>query len=182
MPINLPTGTTVRTVTFWYPANHLGITDWRTTLACLFDDDLRPVRRLLAEPHSHRTHALLAAPVDGHPTWCAGGPLRLLDIAGTGAIAAAEAAARHDAWSATGRVGARRPGPVESALLAAGRRNYVTYHSLRRVVGDALIIMATGGCLYPQESTPHALVDHVQQATFHLADAAPDDVLVTVAA
>ena len=182
MPINLPTGITIRTVTFWYPATHLGITDWRTTLACLFDDDLRPQRRLLAEPHTRSTAGLLAAPADGHPTWCAGGPLRLLDITATGALAAQQAGARHDAWSATGRIGARRPGPVESALLHAGRRDYVTYHSLRRLVGDALIIMRNGASLYPRESSPQALVDHMQQATLQLADAAPDDVLVTVAA
>jgi hypothetical protein len=181
VPINLPNGTSLRTVTFWYPATILGITDWRTTLAGLFDDDLRPTRRLLAEPHSRRARGLLAAPADGDPTWCAGGPLRLLDIAGTGAIAAAEAGARHDGWSATGRVGARRPGPVEAALLHAGRASYVTYHSLRRLVGDVLVSMPTGDCLYPQEASPQALVDHMQQATLRLADADPDDVLVTVA-
>ncbi len=182
MPINLPTGLTIRTVTFWYPSAILGITDWGTTLHCLFDDDLRPTRRLLAEPHARANRALLAAPADGHPTWCAGGPLRLLDIAATGALAAAEARDRHDAWSATGRIGARRPNRVETRLLHAGAEAYVTYHSLRRVVGDALIIMATGACLYPQDSSPQALVEHMRQATLQLADAAPDDVLVTVAA
>ncbi|MGI5243363.1 hypothetical protein [Dactylosporangium sp. CA-139066] len=182
MSITLPTGVTIRTVTFWYPADHLGITDWRTTLACLFDEDLRPMRRLLADPGSHQTRALLAAPAGGHPTWCAGGPMRLLDIAATGAFAARQATARYDAWSATGRIGARRPGNAEAALLHAGRRSYVTYHSLRRLAGDALIIMRTGACRYPQEHSPHALVDHMQQATLLLADAAPDDVLVTVAA
>ncbi|WP_432830862.1 hypothetical protein [Dactylosporangium sp. CA-092794] len=182
MPINLPTGLTIRTVTFWYPATILGITDWRTTLACLFDEDLRPARRLLAEPHSRANRGLLAAPGDGDPIRCAGGPLRLLDLAATGALAASEARARYDTWSATGRIGARRPNPVESALLAAGPAAYVTYHSLRRLTGDALIIMATGACLYPQETSPQALIDHMQQAILQLADAAPDDVLVTVAA
>nr|BFE56376.1 hypothetical protein GCM10020063_009020 [Dactylosporangium thailandense] len=182
MSITLPTGITIRTVTFWYPADHLGITDWHTTLACLFDDDLRPARRLLADPGADHSRALLAAPTDGHPTWCAGGPLRLLDIPATGALAAQQATARYDAWSATGRVGARRPDGAESALLHAGRRSYVTYHSLRRLAGDALIVMRTGTCRYPQENSPHALVDHMQQAILLLADAAPDDVLVTVAA
>jgi hypothetical protein len=44
VPISLPNGITIRTVTFWYPANLLGITDWRAPLANLFDDDLRPER------------------------------------------------------------------------------------------------------------------------------------------
>ena len=181
MPINLPSGITLRTVTFWYPATHLGITDWSTTLTLLFDDGLRPQRRLLAEPDSHSARTLLAAPADGHPTRCAGGPLRLLDIAATGALAAAEAGARYDAWSATGRIGARRPGLVESALLDAGRGSYVIYHSLRRLVGDALIIMRSGARLHPQAASPQALLDHVHEATLLLSDAAPDDVLVTVA-
>jgi hypothetical protein len=96
--------------------------------------------------------------------------------------AAQEARARHDAWSATSLIGARPPGRVESALLQAGRQTYVTYHSLRRAAGDALIIMRTGSWLYPGGSGPQALIDHVHQATLRLADAAPDDVLVTVAA
>ncbi|WP_426513104.1 hypothetical protein ACPPVO_22160 [Dactylosporangium sp. McL0621] len=182
MPINLPNGTTLRTVTFWYPADHLGITDWATTLRCLFDDDLRPERRLLAMPTSPGTRALLAAPYDADPVRCAGGPLRLLDIAATGAVAARAAAARHDVWSATARVGARRPGRVESALLRAGRPSYVMYHSLRRVVGDVLVIMRTGASLYPAAASPQALLDHVERATAQLAEAAPDDVLVTVGA
>ncbi|GAA0896074.1 hypothetical protein [Virgisporangium aurantiacum] len=180
MPINLPNGIILRTVTFWYPADFLGITDWRTTLACLFDDALRPERRLLAIPTSPGTRALLAAPSTANPIRCAGGPLRLLDIAATGALAAREAVTRHDAWSATARVGARRPGRLESALLQAGRHSYVTYHSLRRVVGDVLVVMRTGAALYPAAADPQALLDHVQQATMQLADAAPDDVLVTV--
>jgi len=182
VPINLPTGITLRTVTFWYPATHLGITDWPTTLAGLFDEELRPARRLLAGADSRPARALLAAPADGDPTWCAGGPLRLLDIAATSAHAAAQAGARHDTWSATGRIGTRRPRPFESALLRAGRSDYVTYYSLRQLVGDALIIMGTGAYLYPQDSSPQALVDHVRQATLQVADADPDDVLVTVAA
>jgi hypothetical protein len=182
VPISLPNGTTIRTVTFWYPAGHLGITDWRVPLAYLFDDEMRPERRLLAMPTSGRSWALLAAPNDTDPIRCAGGPLRLLDLTATGARAAQEAGIRHDAWSATSRIRARRPGRVESALLQAGRRSYVTYHSLRRVVGDALIIMRTGAWLYPTAASPQALLDHVQQATLQLADAAPDDVLVTVAA
>jgi hypothetical protein len=182
VPINLPNGTTLRTVTFWYPADHLGITDWATTLACLFDEDLRPERRLLAMPTSPRSRTLLAAPRDCDPVRCAGGPVRLLDIAATGALAAREAGARHDGWSATGRVGARRPGRLESALLRAGRHRYITYHSLRRVVGDVLVIMRTGASLYPAAANPQALLDHVEQATVLLADAAPDDVLVTVGA
>jgi hypothetical protein len=180
VPINLPNGSTLRTVTFWYPADHLGITDWRTTLACLFDDDLRPERRLLATPTSPRARTLLAAPSDADPIRCAGGPLRLLDLVATGALAAREAGARHDGWSATARVGSRRPGRVESALLRAGRHSYVTYHSLRRVVGDVLVVMRTGASLYPAAASPQALLDHVQQATVQLADAAPDDVLVAV--
>jgi hypothetical protein len=175
----MSTGVTVRTVTFWYPADHLGITDWGTTLADLFDDELRAEQRLLAEPHSDRP--LLAAPADGNPTRCAGGPLRLLDLAATATLAGRQAQARHDAWSATGRVGTRRPGRIEAGLLRAGRHDYVTYHRLRRVVGDALIIMGTHACLYPQESHPQALVNHMQQATAALADATPDDVLVAVA-
>ncbi|GIJ62030.1 hypothetical protein [Virgisporangium aurantiacum] len=182
MPINLPTGATVRTVTFWYPADFLGITDWATTLACLFDDDLGPEQRMLALPTTRRTRTLLAAPTNADPIRCAGGPLRLLDIAATGALAAREAGTRHDGWSATARVGTRRPGRVESALLQAGRHSYVTYHSLRRVVGDALVTMRTGAWLYPAAASPQALLDHVQQATARLADAAPDDVLVTVRA
>jgi len=179
----MPSGITIRTVTFWYPATHLGITDWRVPLAALFDDELRPARRLLAAAlSSQRARALLAAPIDAHPTRCAGGPIRLLDLAATGARAAQEAQARHDAWSATCRIRGRRPGRVESALLQAGRHTYVTYHSMRRVVGDALIIMRTGCWLYPAGSCPQALIDHVHQATLRLADAAPDDVLVTVAA
>ena len=71
---------------------------------------------------------------------------------------------------------------MESALLQAGRCSYVTYHRLRRVVGDALIIMHSGAWLYPAASSPPALLDHMQQATLQLAEAAPDDVLVTVAA
>jgi hypothetical protein len=71
---------------------------------------------------------------------------------------------------------------VESALLRAGRHTYVTYHSLRRVVGDALVTMRTGTWLYPAAGSPQALLDHVAQATARLADAAPDDVLVTVRA
>ncbi|MEU7874280.1 hypothetical protein [Dactylosporangium sp. NPDC049140] len=182
MPINLPNGTTLRTVTFWYPADHLGITDWATTLACLFDDDLRPERRLLATPTAPRARTLLAAPRNTDPIRCAGGPLRLLDLAATCVHAAREAAARHDAWSATARVGARRPGRLESTLLRAGRHHYVTYHSLRRVVGDVLVIMRTGTALYPAAASPQALLDHVEQATARLADANPDDVLVTVGA
>jgi hypothetical protein len=182
VPINLPNGCTLRTVTFWYPADHLGITDWATTLACLFDDDLRPERRLLALPTSPRSRTLLAAPRDADPIRCAGGPLRLLDIAATGALAAREAATRHDTWSATARVGTRRPGRLETALLHAGRHSYVAYHSLRRVVGDVLVIMRTGAWLYPAAASPQALLDHVEQATAQLADAAPDDVLVTVGA
>ena len=182
MPISMPGGITIRTVTFWYPATHLGITDWRLPMATLFDDELRPERRLLASPHSRRARALLAAPLHAHPTRCAGGPVHLLDFAATGAQAAQEAQARHDAWSATSRIGARRPGRAESGLLHAGRHTYVTYHSLRRVVGDALIIMRTGTWLYPTGRCPQALIDHVHQATLRLADAAPDDVLVTVAA
>jgi len=179
----MPNGITIRTVTFWYPATHLGITDWRVPLATLFDDELRPEPRLLAAAlPSRRARALLAAPVDGLPTRCAGGPVRLLDLQATGARATQEAQARHDDWSATSRIRGRRPGRVESALLRAGRHTYVTYHSLRRVVGDALIIMETGSWLYPTGSYPQALIDHVHQATLRLADAAPDDVLVTVAA
>jgi hypothetical protein len=180
VPINLPNGSTLRTVTFWYPADHLGITDWRTTLACLFDDDLRPERRLLATPTSLRARTLLAAPSDADPIRCAGGPLRLLDLVATGALAAREAGIRHNGWSATARVGSRRPGRVESALLRAGRHSYITYHSLRRVVGDVLVVMRTGASLYPAAASPQALLDHVHQATVQLADAAPDDVLVTV--
>ncbi len=182
MPISLPNGITVRTVTFWYPATHLGIDDWRVPLATLFDDYQRPERRLLAAPHSGRDRDLLAAPADGHPTRCAGGPLRLLDTAASGALAAHEAAARHDTWSATGRIGIRRPGRVETALLRSGRQNYMTYHRLRRVVGDALIIMRTATWLYPADSCPQALIDHVGQATLRLSAAEPGDVLVTVAA
>jgi hypothetical protein len=106
--------------------------------------------------------------------------LRLLDIAATGALAAREAGTRPDWWSATARVGTRRPGRVESALLRAGRHSYVTYHSLRRVIGDALVNMRTGAWLYPAAASPQALLDHVQQATARLADAAPDDMLVAV--
>ena len=182
MPINLPNGTSIQTVTFWYPATHLGIDDWRVPLATLFDDDLRPQRRLLATPAAHHDRDLLAAPADGQPTRCAGGPLRLLDLAASGALAAAEAAVRHDRWAATGRIGARRPGRVETALLHCGRRDYMTYHRLRRVVGDALIIMRTGTFLYPADHRPQALLDHVHQATLRLSDAACDDVLVTIAA
>jgi LSD1 subclass zinc finger protein len=182
MPINLPTGATVRTVTFWYPADFLGITDWGTTLTLLFDDDLRPEQRMPALPTCRRARTLLAAPTGADPIRCAGGPLHLLDIAATGALAAREAEARHDRWSATARVGTRRPGRLESALLRAGRHSYVTYHSLRRVVGDALVTMRTGGWLYPAAASPQALLDHVAQATARLADAAPDDVLVTVRA
>src|SRR5205823_721340 len=125
--------------------------------------------------------ALLAAPVDGHPTRCAGGLVRLLDLPATGARAAKEAQARHDAWSATCLIRGRRPGRVESVLLRAGRHTYVTYHSLRRVVGDALIIMGTGAWLYPTGFGPQALIDHVHQAILRLSDVAPDDVLVAVA-
>ena len=42
--------------------------------------------------------------------------------------------------------------------------------------------MSTGAYLYPQERSPQALVDHMQQATRQVADASPDDVLVTVTA
>jgi hypothetical protein len=182
VPISLHHGVTLRTVTFWYPADHLGITDWATTLACLFDDDLRPQPRLLALPTCPGARTLLAAPRDTHPVRCAGGPLRLLDIPATGALAAREAEARYDAWSATSRIGTRRPRQAESDLLQAGRCSYVTYHRLRRVVGDALIIMRTGTWLYPAAASPQALLGHVQQATAQVAGAAPDDVLVTVAA
>lgn len=181
MPIRMATSVTVRTVTFWYPARHLGITNWRVALAGLFDDELRPVRRMIAAPHAGEARGLLAAPGEGQPTRCAGGPVYLLDLAGTGAQAAEEAGARHDAWSATGRVCGRRPGRVETELLEAGRADYVTYHSQRRVVGDALIIMRTGGWLHPTGSGPQALIDHVRLAVSTLSEAAPDDVLVTVA-
>jgi hypothetical protein len=182
VPIRMPTGITLRTVTFWYPATHLGITDWRETLANLFDDDLRPERRLLACLQADDDRTLLAVPVDGHPVRCAGGPVRLLDMAASADLAKDNAAVRYDMWSATGRVGARRPGPVELALLRAGRHAYLTYHSLRRVVGDALIVMADQSWLYPAGASPQALLDHVHHATLRLADAAADDVLVTVAA
>jgi hypothetical protein len=181
VPISLPNGITVRTVTYWYPATHLGIDDWRVPLATLFDAELRPERRLLAMPAVGHDRDLLAAPIDGQPTRCAGGPLRLLDTASSGALAAREAAVRHDRWAATGRIGARRPGRVETALLRCGRSDYMTYHRLRRVVGDALIIMRTGTFLYPADHCPQALLDHVHQATLRLSDAARDDVLVTVA-
>jgi hypothetical protein len=108
--------------------------------------------------------------------------VRLLDIAASADLATSEAAARHDTWSVTGRVGSRRPGRVEQALLRAGRDTYLTYHSLRRVVGDALIIMADQTWLYPAGASPQALLDHVHQATLRLSDAAADDVLVAVAA
>jgi hypothetical protein len=182
VPITLPHGVTLRTVTFWYPAGHLGITDWATTLACLFDDDLRPVRRLLAQPLPPSTRTLLAAPADTRPVRCAGGVLRLLDIAATSALAEQEADVRYDRWSATSRIGPRRPHRIEAALLRAGRSSYVTYHRLRRVVGDALISMRTGAYQYPADASPQALLEHVQHATEQLAGAAPDDVLVTVAA
>jgi hypothetical protein len=182
VPINLPNGTSIRTVTFWYPATHLGIDDWRVPLATLFDDDLRPQQRLLAKPAAGHDRDLLAAPAAGQPTRCAGGPLRLLDITASGGLAAQEAAARHDRWAATGRIGARRPGRVETALLRCGRADYMTYHRLRRVVGDALIIMASASWLYPADHHPQALLDHVRQATERLSDADPDDVLVAIAA
>jgi hypothetical protein len=183
VPITLSTGVTIQTVTFWYPHTHLGITDWRLPLATLFDDEFRPEQRLLAAPRmAHRSRTLLAAPVAGDPTRCAGGPLHLLDLGATGAQAAQDARARHHTWCGTGRVAGRRPGRVESALLDAGAHPYATYHGLRQVVGDALIIMRTGEWLYPVGAAAAALIDHVHQATLRLADAAPHDVLVTVAA
>jgi hypothetical protein len=94
-----------------------------------------------------RAHPGCRHPAPGH-TDDAGGPPRLLDIAATGALAAQEVGIRHDGRSATARLGVRRPGRVESTLLQAGRHSNVTYHSLRRVVSDALIIMATGAWLY----------------------------------
>ncbi|MEJ3741805.1 hypothetical protein WEI85_00685 [Actinomycetes bacterium KLBMP 9797] len=182
MPITTPAGVHVRTATFWFPANHWGIDDWTIPLSTMLGGELEPDPRLLAlPPHSGRARALLAAPVDGSPIRCAGGLLGLLDLAGTGAEAAQRARARRDTWSQTGRIRGRRPGRVEEALLRAGRQTYVTYHSLRRVVGDALIIMGTRTPLCPTERTTQALVDYVHQATMRLADAAPDDVLVTAA-
>jgi hypothetical protein len=181
MPFSLPNEVTVRTVTFWYPATHLGIDDWRVPLATLFDDDLRPQRRLLAAPAADRNRELLAAPADGQPTRCAGGPLRLLDLAATGALAAAEAAARHDTWSTVGRIRGRRPGTAESALLRSGRTAYITYHRLRWVVGDALIDMHTGTWLFAPDRAPQTLLDHMREATRRLSAAEPGDVLVTLA-
>jgi hypothetical protein len=183
MPIKMATGVTLRTVTFWCPANYLGITDWPCILAQLFDEDLRPDRRLLALPEADREVRWLASPGVGRPVRCAGGPLRLIDVAGTGALAAEEAAARHRLWSATGHVvPRRRPRSVELALLRAGRDSYVTYHRLRRVVGDALLARGCGDVLVPADARPQTLLDHLRTATSRLADADPDDVLYTVAA
>ena len=181
MPITLPTGITIRTVTFWYPAAHKGIDDWASVLSGIFDDEFRPDPRLLAHtPQTRQTRALLAAPGNGRPTRCAGGRLNLLDLAATGAEAARQARSRHQTWSRTSTIRGRRPGPAEKALLHAGPQTYITYYSLRRVVGDALIIMRTGARMYPAGHSPQALIDYVHQATLLLADAAPNDVLVTV--
>jgi hypothetical protein len=183
VPITMPNGVTIRTVTFWYPGTYLGIDDWTVPLAALFDDEFRPQPRLLARTvRSDRHRALLAAPRQGHPIRCAGGRLDLLDLAATTTTAEQEARTRHAGWARTRTVRGRRPGQVETGLLQAGRRSYVTYHSLRRVVGDALITMRTGQWLHAGAATPQALVDYVHEATSLLADAAPHDVLVTVAA
>ncbi|GLL03716.1 hypothetical protein [Dactylosporangium matsuzakiense] len=179
MPIILSTGVTIRTVTFWYPATHLGIDDWAQALAVLFDEDLRPDARLFARTGCGG-RAVLAAPRPGRPTRCAGGRLDQLDLAGTTAAAKREAASRHAEWCRSSTIRRRRPGPAETALLQAGRRSYLTYHSLRRVVGDALISMHTGCWRFADAATPDALVGYVQAATSMLSAAAPDDVLVTV--
>lgn len=180
MPIAMPCGVMVRTVTFWYPADHLGIEDWTVPLATYFDDGVQPHRRLLAASRS--ASPLLAAPHGGRRMWCAGGPLNLLDLAGTGAIAGEQARSRFRLWTRTGTVRGRRPGPAEADLLRAGERSYVAYHSLRRVVGDVLVVMRNGWL--PQQSTagtPDALLAFVQRATGLLAQANPNDVLITVA-
>src|SRR5258706_13451441 len=120
----MPNGVTIRTVTFWYPAAHLGIDDWTEPLAVLFDGEFRPDSRLLARAvSSDRDRALLAAPKQGHPTRCAGGRLDLLDLAATSATAEQEARSRHADWSRTRTIRGRRPGRVETALLQAGRRS-----------------------------------------------------------
>ena len=181
MPITTPAGTTARTVTFWYPAAAKGFTDWSIPLSVMFDDDLRPHPRLLAHPpRTAHEQTLLAAPKPGTPLKCAGGRLDLLDLPGTGEHAAHEARTRYDLWSRSSRIRGRRPNPLESALLQAGERTYVTYHRLRRVVGDVLIDMRSTDWVMPAAATPEALIDYVHHAAYRLSDAAPDDVLVAV--
>ncbi|GAA4731885.1 hypothetical protein [Phytohabitans rumicis] len=181
MPIAMPRGVMVRTITFWYPADHLGIDDWTIPLATYFDDEIQPHRRLLAAAPPSAS-PLLAAPRSGHRTWCAGGPLNLLDLAGTGAIAGQEARSRFRRWTRTGTVRGRRPRPAEADLLRAGEQTYVAYHRLRRVVGDVLVVMRNGWLpQQPTASTPDALLAFVQHATGLLAQANPNDVLITVA-
>ncbi|GAA4470968.1 hypothetical protein [Phytohabitans houttuyneae] len=183
MPIAMPSGVMVRAVTFWYPSNHLGIDDWTVPLSTYFNDEVRPDRRLLAavaQPRPERL--LLAAPLSGPRIRCAGGHLSLLDLAGTGAVAAAQARSRHHRWTQMGTVGARRPGRAEVALLRAGEQSYVAYHRLRRVVGDVLVVMHDGRRVrQPDGCSPDALLAFVQEAIGRLAQADPDDVIVTVA-
>jgi hypothetical protein len=183
VPFTIPTGATIRTVTFWYPAHHDGIDGgaWPAVLGLIFDDEFRPARRLLAAP-STRRRAALAAPAGARPIRCAGGRLSLLDLPATRDEAAQQAAQRYQSWSATATIRGRRPTGMEAALLGAGQDTYTSYRRLRRVVGDALVIMRSGGRLYPVGSRPRDLVEYVHEATRRLQDAAPDDVIVTIAA
>jgi hypothetical protein len=182
VPIKMTAGVTVRTATFWFPADYLGITDWPTTFADVLDRYLTPTPRLIAAVPADRTQ--LAAPTGDGPIRCAGGPLRLLDLAASSAIAGRDADRRYHQWSATGAIGARRrfPRGTELALLRAGRDTYQTYHRLRQVVGDALLDRGTDTVLGPADATPAGLLAYLHDATAHLATACADDVLVTVTA
>jgi hypothetical protein len=182
MPIVMPSGFTVRTVTLWYPADHPNIDDWSLAHAGPFDADLLPDRRLLALPAGRRSSTTgLAAPRTAQDAVrCAGGRVYRLDLPATAAQAARCAAGRHDDWRQTGTVRGRRPGLAEAALLHAGRDTYITYHRLRRVVGDAVACMPAGQWFYPAACAPETLVDYVYRATALLAESHPYDVLLAI--